>query len=450
MRDTISPSRHPMPKADRATPSRVVATSLPRPVATPTPAQFTHIRHGPQRLPQLQSQSNPWPFHRTTDSPSPGPATRSFIHIRMGTQPFPQLPPDTIGGRYPTRNTQARKTRQMDFQPSISSASSSSTASNDFLLEEDGTHDSRTGLTKQSTTRHMTILRSLASFPGSLQKKLNAWWLSLQSRFTDPATLRTWVAASLGALKRAHVYGFTDRESVWYDPAIRPMILGWITALERRIRLEKPILTAQLELAEIRDRFIKAPTDEVRLFIALQVLSGGHRATSIERLQIRDTIFMSLETCRPLTLDEVNLSLLPTVYNPTRPRSLALVFRDTKTSGRIGTYTLHIHLPKILLPILIRVLLRNAARSSSLPPHKQFLFGERRATVRRASLPSRTLRRTLLRMLAMSGAPSSAVRLFSRHTDDAGLRTYLGAGLWQRDEANQTSPLSERLALMVL
>jgi hypothetical protein len=251
------------------------------------------------------------------------------------------------------------------------------------------------------------------------------------------------VSAAIGALKRAHVYRPTfDLADLQKHVAACKQA---IVPIDRRIRLEKPLWTPALSLERIATTMQNIKDPEVLLFAVLSVLTGGHRGTSVQSLQLRDVVLTG----------HMSSGLVPTTCTAlapamcTTPQDIALIFRDGKTAATIGHYCMHIRIPPSVVDILRQV--ANAAQlaQAQFPPHRQFLFGQRHKTIatRVAKLlPLRELRRGMLRYLAWElEIPPEQLLLFSRHTHVQQLKTYLGAGVYTRDEYLTTTQASSAL-----
>lgn len=298
--------------------------------------------------------------------------------------------------------------------------------------------DDRTGLTHQSTVRHETILSYLESH--SVAQFVEA----VKTQYPHPSTAATWLGAALGALPRASIYGF-QRITTAGDLAI---LKNALRALKKLLRLTQPIDTEGVPVGAIA-AVLQSPglSRSHRLFLSLQILTGGHRATSVENIQVRDVL-------DPLQLTEdyrpTHFSLTP-VREPTS--AVAIIFRDTKTAATIGTYALHLSLTPTLAEDLKSLLRESATSQAHLPVHRRFLFGVDRALIRRHCgqlLPARSLRRTMLRMICgpLGVSPEEAL-LFSRHTTVKQLRTYLGAGVVADKERDTTSSISALIPTLI-
>jgi hypothetical protein len=302
---------------------------------------------------------------------------------------------------------------------------------------DDDNRDLRTGLTSQTTKRHCAILDAISA------TSISQFIKSVQTAWPDPSTQRTWVSAAIGALKRAHVYRPTfDLADLQKHVAACKQA---IVPIDRRIRLEKPLWTPALSLERIATTIQNIKDPEVLLFAVLSVLTGGHRGTSVQSLQLRDVVLTG----------HMSSGLVPTTCTAlapamcTTPQDIALIFRDGKTAATIGHYCMHIRIPPSVVDILRQV--ANAAQlaQAQFPPHRQFLFGQRHKTIatRVAKLlPLRELRRGMLRYLAWElEIPPEQLLLFSRHTHVQQLKTYLGAGVYTRDEYLTTTQASSAL-----
>lgn len=321
--------------------------------------------------------------------------------------------------------TEARSGPQMGHERPISRPRQSDT-------------DDRTGLTHQSTVRHETILSYLESH--SVAQFVEA----VKARYPHPSTAATWLGSAIGALPRASIYGF-QRITTAGDLAI---LKNALRALKKLMRLTQPIDTEGVPVGAIA-AVLQSPrlSRSHRLFLSLQILTGGHRATSVENIQVRDVL-------DPLQLTEdyrpTHFSLTP-VREPTS--AVAIIFRDTKTAATIGTYALHLSLTPTLAEDLKSLLRESATSQAHLPVHRRFLFGVDRALIRRHCgqlLPARSLRRTMLRMICgpLGVSPEEAL-LFSRHTTVKQLRTYLGAGVVADKERDTTSSISALIPTLI-
>jgi hypothetical protein len=183
------------------------------------------------------------------------------------------------------------------------------------------------------------------------------------------------------------------------------------------------------------------PVTKAMLF--LMVLTG-HRGTSIRDLLKTDVLIRRFpQSLLGEVLGHPNCS---SVSSLTSASSLAansmlslvsLRFRLGKTEKYIGPYTIHIALPPLYLSILQDLLERPNST------HDRYLFGSNRATLLSdiSKLVSiRSLRRGVLQFLAWDcGVPLQQLLYLSRHTKVEALYTYLGGGMFCRDEAVSTS-----------
>ena len=328
--------------------------------------------------------------------------------------------------------------------------------------------DQRTGLTIGTSDRHRQLLRDAQKFRGiknnSTTFNAQEWLHHMTLRYPDPSTLRTMLAAFLGALQKQAAYQVPLDKQIITSPALKALIQGRIRMCDQRIRLEKPVMTPATSPSEVAMaislalRLAHPLRPHLLLHIALLCLTA-HRGSSITRLQLRDVVVtdghpiddgnrlnqLSNEACAHLTDSGAVV--------PQGCRRIAIIFRDTKTSAAIGNFALHVTVPVGLLDILGTVATMSRLEQHNSPHHQQFLFGENRYLVEkmcRALLPFRETRRGILRMLAFTlHVPPSDLLLFSRHTDVKRLRTYLGAGLFLNDEAAKTAPITSLIPSLI-
>lgn len=376
--------------------------------------------------------------------PSRLPSAPTFGPLRGPPSGLGARPPVAGGSRRGVTLQNANLTRRipapalMDASDADSQTDSQTSANEPILKDASPRADPRTGLTWQSTQRHQLILSFLQDH------SVSEFVTAVQERYPHPSTTATWLGAALGALPRAQIYGF--RRS--FVPADVAVIKNAIRAAKRNLRLTASVATPGIPLQTISEALQHPNLPPAhKLFLALQILTGGHRATSIENIQIRDVVDPAAMTpdFRPKPFADTPVTT-PTV-------DLAIIFRDTKTAATIGTYALHLSVTAELAVMIKQLLRLSAQNQAHLPSHKQFLFGPSKALIRRQCgqlLPARPLRRTLLRMLCgpMGISPEDAL-LFSRHTTVKQLRTYLGAGVVADKDRAVTTGISALIPSMI-
>lgn len=353
-------------------------------------------------------------------------------------------PPDASGSRLCT-SLPNKNLMRLFPAPALMDTSEADTQSNSQpsmneppLTETSSRADPRTGLTWQSTLRHRQILSFLQDH------SVSEFVAAVQERYPHPSTTATWLGAALGALPRAQLYGY--RRSFGLADVV--ILKNAIRAAKRNQRLTASVSTPGIPLHTI-SAALQHPNlpSAHKLFLALQILTGGHRATSIENIQIRDVVDpVSLTPdFRPKPFAETPVTT-PTV-------DLAIIFRDTKTASVIGIYALHISVTADLAAMIKQLLRLSGKNQAHLPSHKQFLFGPSKSLIRRQCgqlLPARPLRRTLLRMLCgPMGVPPEDALLFSRHTTVKQLRTYLGAGVVADKDRAVTTGISALIPSLI-
>lgn len=307
--------------------------------------------------------------------------------------------------------------------------------------------DPRTGLSRQTTQRHLALLKILQEVPsrGSLP------WKHLISRvreaYPNPSTQRTLLAASLGAYKRASTYLGVQLTI----PHPGSVVQDRINFLSRQIRLQADFDQPGVTPDEIRQAMNRM-TWRAKLMLALLVVTA-HRGTSIADIRMGDVRVLPFPEWLEVPSPHVaqSLSDVPQI-DPAPPLALptnngwtlvGIRFRSGKTDRFTGVYSIYVAVPAHLAHGLQQLLLRGGPRGS-------FLFGSDHRTVLRevsSHVSLRALRRETLRMLSWQNhTPGSAVRLLSRHTSDGALRTYLGGGLFSGDDAVSTTEMSSLLA----
>jgi hypothetical protein len=259
----------------------------------------------------------------------------------------------------------------------------------------------------------------------------------LNHHYPWPATQKSLLSAALGAIKRQTIYHVQH-----LLPPPTAAVYNRINYLRRAAQKLQCFNLPAARFSEIRTSMNQLPP-VTKVMLLLMVLTG-HRGTSIRDLLKTDVLIRRFpQSLLGEVLGHPNCS---SVSSLTSASSLAansmlslvsLRFRLGKTEKYIGPYTIHIALPPLYLSILQDLLERPNST------HDRYLFGSNRATLLSdiSKLVSiRSLRRGVLQFLAWDcGVPLQQLLYLSRHTKVEALYTYLGGGMFCRDEAVSTS-----------
>lgn len=310
-----------------------------------------------------------------------------------------------------------------------------STDLNEASSDSDAEIDRETGLTTQSTQRHKSLLAVLA-----LQKDSDPWtflinWLN--QHYPWPATQKSLLSAALGAIKRQTIYHVQH-----LLPPPTAAVFNRINYLRRAAQKLQCFNLPAAQFSDIRTSLNQLPP-VTKLMLLIMVLTG-HRGTSVRDLLVNDVLIRRFPPSLFCAVQKhPNYSLVSSVTSANSlvaNSTLSLVslrFRLGKTEKYIGPYTMHIVIPPLYLSILQGLLERPNST------HDRYLFGACRATLLLdiSKLVSiRSLRRGVLQFLAWDcGVPLQQLLYMSRHTKVEALYTYLGGGMFCRDEALSTS-----------
>lgn len=126
---------------------------------------------------------------------------------------------------------------------------------------------------------------------------------------------------------------------------------------------------------------------------------------------------------------------------------IALTVRSHKTEESQDAYTIHLTLDQSTVIDLQRLTRRRSACRYLFPPQLwRPIREEMLMALKSIGLQVRSIRPLLLKTLAAS-EDRETLRLFSRHSSDKGLQTYLDHGLFQKKEADATLALSAKVLM---